>query len=573
MSAHSIPTRLRSQTAAVLWRLRRESIALLAGLLASLAAVLMMGFLRLWWGTLTPPELVGERLLPLMSADQFVALLIRFQPHPKTGPLGLALLGQCIIGILLAPLYAAAVRALEKRRMVHDSRDRQSVELSAPGWFPSRPAWVVAAGFAVGMELIAVVLFWPVLPEGLYGDPIDTARLLTIVSLGLTFAAYATVLAASYQILRRGWGAWAFVELATVDSRGQIEEAGVSSSPAGASLSRRQALAAGGAAVGLIVVGAWAGDALWNGYLSRSNLAYEGHGTTGLPTSPITPTSDFYVVSKNVLDPTVASGRWRLELTGLVRRARSWTYSELLQLPSETRAVTLECISNEVGGRLLSTALWRGVTLENLLNLAGGVDPVAGKHVVFYAVDGFATSLPLDELLQVRTLVAWQMNGTPLPDRHGFPLRAVVPGRYGEQSAKWVTRIDITDQDFKGFYQSQGWSAAPLPTFSRIDQPRGRVRTGAVPISGVAFSGTRGISRVEVSPDSGSTWSVASLVPPLSDQTWVLWSWIWHPTGAGPYTIVARATDGSGALQTSVQRGTVPDGATGWPSAKVLVVK
>jgi DMSO/TMAO reductase YedYZ molybdopterin-dependent catalytic subunit len=319
------------------------------------------------------------------------------------------------------------------------------------------------------------------------------------------------------------------------------------------------------------VIGAWAGDSLINDYLSRSNLAYEGRGTSGLLTSTITPNADFYVVSKNVLDPTVEVERWRLELTGLVRQPRTWTYAEIQQLPAETRAVTLECISNEVGGNLLSTARWRGVTLETLLNEGGGADPVAGKHVVFYGVDGYATSLPLEALLQARTLLAWRMNGSPLPDRHGFPLRAIVPGRYGEQSAKWVTRVDIIDQEFKGFYQSQGWSAAPLETFSRIDQPRGMVGTGAVLVSGVAFAGTRGISRVEVSTDGGTSWSIATLMPPLSDQTWVLWQWLWHPSNPGLYTLRARATDGIGSLQTSVERGTVPDGATGWPTAHVLV--
>jgi DMSO/TMAO reductase YedYZ molybdopterin-dependent catalytic subunit len=211
------------------------------------------------------------------------------------------------------------------------------------------------------------------------------------------------------------------------------------------------------------------------------------------------------------------------------------------------------------------------VTLETLLDLGGGTGPVAGKRAVFYAVDGYATSLPLEALLQARTLLAWQMNGSPLPDRHGFPLRAVVPGRYGEQSAKWVTRVDIIDQEFKGFYQSQGWSAAPLETFSRIDQPQGAAGIGAVPVSGVAFAGTRGISRVEVSTDDGTSWSVASLVPPLSDQAWVLWHWLWHPSGPGLYTLRARATDGTGALQTGRELGTVPDGATGWPTVHVLV--
>ena len=238
------------------------------------------------------------------------------------------------------------------------------------------------------------------------------------------------------------------------------------------------ALQTAGATVGLIVVGAVAGDALISDYIGRSNLAYEGRGTSGLLTSPITANSDFYVVSKNVLDPTVdrrpvASGTHRPGAP-----ARSWTYAELLQLPSETRAVTLECISNEVGGNLISTAVWRGVTLQNILDFGGVAGATVGKHVVFYSVDGYATSLPLEALVDARTLLAWQMNGSALPDRHGFPLRAVVPGRYGEQSAKWVTRIDVMIRVFKGFYQSQGWSAAPLETFSRIDQPRGQALAG-----------------------------------------------------------------------------------------------
>ena len=565
MAIKAFQVRMRYYITAALRILRRDSIALLAGLLGSLAAVLVMGLFRLWWGTPTPPELVGERLLPLMSANQFVALLIQFQPHSKTGPLGLALLSQCIIGIVLGPAYALAVRALEKKQTP------SGTATTARSWFPHVIGWAVAGSFAASMELIAIALFWPVLPEGLFGDPIDIARLLTIAALGLTFAAYAVVLAMAYQIFRHVWGGWAGIVPDTSEDLGEAGEPGVASPHEPVVISRREACQTAGVTLGLIVVGAWAGDRLINAYLGRSNLAYEGRGTSGLLTSPVTPNTDFYVVSKNVLDPTVEAGRWRLELTGLVRRERSWTYEEVQQLPAETRAVTLECISNEVGGNLLSTARWRGVTLETLLNQGGGAGPVAGKHVVFYAVDGFATSLPLAALLEVRTLLAWQMNGSALPDRHGFPLRAVVPGRYGEQSAKWVTRVDIIDHEFKGFYQSQGWSAAPLETFSRVDQPRGTVAAGAVPVSGVAFAGTRGISRVEVSMDDGRTWNYASLMPPLSGQTWVLWHWLWHPAGPGLYTLRARATDGTGALQTEVERGTVPDGAAGWPRVQVLI--
>ena len=561
----SFVTKVQQLGTAALSLMRRESIALLAGLLGSLAAVVVMGVLRLWWGTPTPPELVGERLLPLMTADQFVSLLLRFQPNPKTGPLGLALLGQCIIGILLGPAYALALRHWEKR----------SQSSAGASWWPARSAWIIGAGFALGMELVAVAIFWPVLPEGLFGDPIEIARLLTVSSLLLTFAAYAVVVTVAYQAFRRAWGVWAFgaapaSSAALIGSTTPPPEATYERGY-GSPVSRREALLTTGATAAVIVVGGVVINSLITEYLARSNIAYEGRGTPGLLTTPITPNSDFYVVSKNVLDPTVVAGRWRLELTGLVQESRSWTYPQLLTLPSETRAVTLECISNEVGSNLLSTAIWRGVTLQSLLDLGGGVGSIPGKHVVFYGVDGYATSLPLMALLEARTLLAWEMNGQALPDRHGFPLRAVVPGRYGEQSAKWVTRIEIIDYDFKGFYQSQGWSAAELETTSRIDQPRGQVRPGIVTVSGVAFAGIRGIHRVEVSVDDGATWNVASLVPPLSDQTWVLWNWRWYPSRTGLYRLVARATDGTGSTQTPVQRGTVPDGATGWPSVKVLV--
>jgi DMSO/TMAO reductase YedYZ molybdopterin-dependent catalytic subunit len=243
----------------------------------------------------------------------------------------------------------------------------------------------------------------------------------------------------------------------------------------------------------------------------------------------------------------------------------------VLQLPAEMRAVTLECISNGIGGRLISTAQWRGIPLKTLLERAGSVGAPEGKHVVFTGVDGYVTSLPLPDLLEARTLLAYEMNGETLPERHGFPLRAIVPGRYGEQSAKWVTRIEITDHEVKGFYQSQGWSAAPLETISRIDAPRSETPLGEIPISGIAFAGIRGIRQVEISVDGGSTWQRASLQPQLSEQTWVLWQWMWYPTAPGVYAIVARATDGTSKLQTQEKRGTVPNGATGWHEIKIVV--
>lgn len=520
----------------------RVGIALIAGLLGALASLLVMGVLRLWWGTLTPPELIGERLLPLIPADQFVALLVRFKPNPKTGPLGLALLGQVLLGTLIAlPLTYFA-----------------RLEGSPSSHWPTRRAWLVAGLVALIMEAIALALFWPVLPAGISGDPFERARLLSAISLLLTFSTYAAV-----TLLANHW-------LAARLTQSGASPASEGAPPAVSRLSRRGALEAGGIAILAFAAGGVAFERLLSEWFTRSNLAYEGMRTPDAITSAITPNSDFYVVSKNILDPMVQVERWRLEITGLVRTPMSWRLDELRALESETRAITLECISNEVGGHLISTANWRGVSLRTLLSAAGGALPAA-THLIFYSVDGYATSLPLDVLLEARTLLAWEMNGEPLPDRHGFPLRAVVAGRYGEQSAKWLSRIELTDHPFKGFYQSQGWSDGPLSTMSRIDMPTRTAAFGPVVVSGIAFAGLRAITRVEVSTDGGATWHDANLLPPLSDQSWRFWQWTWHPKTPGRYTLVVRATERFGKLQIGEVRPGVPNGSTGWHTVQVLV--
>jgi DMSO/TMAO reductase YedYZ molybdopterin-dependent catalytic subunit len=214
------------------------------------------------------------------------------------------------------------------------------------------------------------------------------------------------------------------------------------------------------------------------------------------------------------------------------------------------------------------------VTLEHLLEERGGVLP-HGSHVLFTSVDGYQSSLPLADLLEVRTLLAWQMNGARLPDRHGFPLRVVVPGRFGEQSPKWLTRIDVLDHATKGFYQRQGWYDGPVYTISRIDHPRKSARLTArhpVQVRGVAYAGARGIATVEVSIDAGITWRRATLDPALSQETWVLWSYMWIPDATGPSTLSVRATDGTGAIQITREQGTVPNGATGLHQVTVMVV-
>src|SRR6266567_999807 len=338
-----------------------------------------------------------------------------------------------------------------------------------------------------------------------------------------------------------------------------------------AMLSRRQLLARAGVAT-LSLGAAAASFGLVREYLSRY-ASYDGlsaYPNNGM-TSPITPNSKHYVVTQNPIDPTPNLDVWRLEIAGLVGTSGSYTYEEVQKLPSTSRAITLECIANGVGGGLISTAIWQGVPLRTLLERHGGALPDA-RYVTFTGVDGYVVSLPLDEVLAVDALLAWRMNGTELPLRHGFPLRVLVPGRYGEENPKWLTRVELTDHFVGGLYSDQGWYNGPLHTTTRIDRPRGHLPLGrSVEVGGIAFAGARGISKVEVSVDGGSTWHVATLEPPLSQDTWVLWTWQWMPSLPGKYRLVARATDGTGEVQTSRMQITVPNGSTGYHQVTVEV--
>lgn len=543
----------RETTLTALGALRRgarlSAIPLVAGLLGSLMAILMMGVLRLTWGVPTLPELFGERLLLLLNVNQFIALLLRFAPNSKTTPLLLTLLGQFIVGVLLGPAYALATR----------------LPLRLRGVWPAKREWLVAGAFVVAMEAVTLLLFWPVLFGALLGDTVGRARLINSLGTLIVFAVFVGVIALVNRWLRLAWGASLAPAPATASQPGAAEW----------TVSRRAALGAAGAVIVGAGVGALATRGLIDTYVARSNLAYEGMETPYevSQATQLTPNADFYVVSKNVLDPTVQADRWQLEIAGLVERSHVWSLGDVMALPRETRAVTFECIANGPDGHLLSTAEWTGVTLERILAEAGGAQP-AGKYVIFSSVDGFQSSLPLTDLLEARTLLAYRMNGVRLPDRHGYPLRVVAPGRYGEQSPKWLTRIELADQPFKGLYQAQGWRDGQLYTTSRIERPanKQRIALGPIAVTGLAFAGIRGIQRVEVSADGGATWNIAMLRAPLSDQTWVYWSWVWTPTAPGAYTLVVRATDGTGATQTPIQTSTAPNGATGQHHVPVVVV-
>jgi len=238
-----------------------------------------------------------------------------------------------------------------------------------------------------------------------------------------------------------------------------------------------------------------------------------------------------------------------------------------------TQEATVSCISNVVGDGLVSNTVWRDVPLRALLEMAG----VAGTFtkVVLHGTDNYVDTILPDKALESTTFVAWEMNGAPLPPHHGYPVRLVVPGRFGEKSVKWLRRIEVVNENIEGFYERQGWGPTFTPEpFSRFDAPRDRQTLTAgttIPLRGIAFGGDRGISHVEISTDDGHTWKDAQFDYQKSDIVWTLWSLDWQPTSAGEYRLAVRAVDGNGVYQTSDTRGIAPDGATGYHRITVQV--
>lgn len=292
----------------------------------------------------------------------------------------------------------------------------------------------------------------------------------------------------------------------------------------------------------------------------------------GLPPE-ITPNDQFYVVSKNPpgFDPIVEADRWALQLNGLVATAARLTYDELKAMPAIEQVQTLECISNAVGGDLISTARWKGVRLRDVLQRAGGLQPTVIK-LVFRCADGYKESLPIVDAIHPATLLAYEMNGEPLLPKHGFPVRLLVPGLFGMKNPKWITTIEAVDYDLRGYWEASGWSEeAVVKTMSEFTGLPRLASVGEVVLGGVAYGGDRGIKAVEYSADDGKTWRPAEVKPPLGPFTWVLWAALWRPTAPGEYTLKVRARDGVGVLQTSQHADTLPDGASGYHTVRVRV--
>jgi DMSO/TMAO reductase YedYZ molybdopterin-dependent catalytic subunit len=295
-------------------------------------------------------------------------------------------------------------------------------------------------------------------------------------------------------------------------------------------------------------------------------------GEASLP-SFITPNEDFYRIDTALTVPQISRADWALRIHGMVDREITYTFADLEQFEAVQAAVTLTCVSNPVGGNLISNAVWTGYRVRDLLQRSG-ISPDADM-VLSTSSDGFTAGTPVRALTDDRdSLLAIGMNGVPLPVEHGYPARLVVPGLYGFVSAtKWVVDLELTRFDrAEAYWTKLGWSAqAPIKTQSRIDVPRQgqRISAGPVTVGGVAWAQHRGIRTVEVRIDDGP-WQPATLGAAYSNDTWRLWTFDWQAT-PGAHRVTARATDNTGAVQTEEQSPPAPDGATGWPSITVDV--
>ena len=287
----------------------------------------------------------------------------------------------------------------------------------------------------------------------------------------------------------------------------------------------------------------------------------------------ITPNADFYRIDTALTAPQVSRTDWMLRIHGMVDREITYGFEDLKRFPPLEKAVTLMCVSNPVGGDLISTAMWTGYRMRDLLKDAGV--HTDADMVLSTSVDGFTIGTPVEALTDDRdAMLAIGMNGEPLPVEHGYPARMVVPGLYGFVSAtKWVVDLELTRFDRAQAYWSRlGWSAqAPIKTGSRIDVPRRgqRIAAGRTAVGGVAWAQHRGIKAVEVRIDDGP-WQPAQMGAAYSNDTWRLWTFDWQAS-PGTHTITVRATDNTGAVQTGEQASPMPDGATGWPSISVEV--
>jgi len=282
-----------------------------------------------------------------------------------------------------------------------------------------------------------------------------------------------------------------------------------------------------------------------------------------------------YRIDINAIPPKVDEQRWRLKTSGLVEQPLSLTLEQLRGYEPLHQFVTLSCISNPVGGDLIGTTRWTGVSLQRLLPDLR-LQPTA-THLKIRSADEFFEVVALDAIkADERIMLTYAWDGVPLRREHGFPLRIYIPDVHGMKQPKWIESIEFTDHWEPGFWVVRGWNkVAQMHATSVIDTVAvdmtiiGADKRKLVPIGGMAHAGDRGISKIEVQVDNGP-WEQALIRTPLSQLTWVVWRYDW-PFRPGKHTFTVRCYDGNGTLQIAAPSPPEPDGATGLSSRSVML--
>ncbi len=499
-----------------------RAAGLAIGLVSGLIMTLLLVALRFALDAPVLPEVLADGLTRATPPVVFDFVLTHLQVSAKPMMFGGLLVGQVLAGGGLGVLYARYSTRLpfSERQPWHR------------GLFISAFAWLV---------MLAVVT--PIAGGGFFGSSLPDGPWRYLFTSFLALAAYGLSVSQLHAMA-----------LARKEGRQDMGRRRLLQMTAFVAV----VAAAGGLAVRSIARGA--------SQVSPSRV----FGNAGEMPPEVTPNNEFYEVSKNIINPRVDSTTWKLEIGGNTGNVYSVSYDDLKSLPWKEQYATLTCISNNIGGDLINNALWRGVPLKLLLERAQL--PPDAVRLAFFAADGYVDSFSVERAMRENVLLAYLMNGEPLPDGHGFPARLIVPGLYGMENVKWLTRIEPVPDDFRGYWQQRGWAdTAVINTMSRVDVPsRGAlVAPQEILVGGVAFAGDRGVAKVEVSTDGGDSWHPAEVRKALSPYTWVLWTRAWEPPSAGPYTITVRATDGAGQTQTMVVRASLPDGATGYHSIMV----
>jgi len=259
---------------------------------------------------------------------------------------------------------------------------------------------------------------------------------------------------------------------------------------------------------------------------------------------PITPNAYFYITSC-CSNPEVDVKTWALSIKNRGVEIASISYATLTSLPARNKEHTLECISASPGYLAISNAIWTGLPLTEVFQAAGVQVSPGTIELVFRSIDAYNTSIPVADLQKPAWLV-WYMNGVALPTEHGYPVRLLVPGRYGMKNPKWIESIDFVDEPFTGYWDRFGWSKeAVYQTNALVHFPVDDVPAGELVVSGTAFAGSDPIVSVDISVDGGG-WRRATRDYAPGPDIWTLWHYD-LVLGAGAHTVQVRCTTLSGS--------------------------